>query len=67
MKNMFNHKLICICKDFLKTYKEWEIPTLFELDGLHNLQVFQKDGYNMGIIQNKYDSKIWTFVYRKKI
>lgn len=67
MKNIFEHKLLQICKDFLETHSDWSIPTTFELDGFNFLQAFQKDGYNMGIVQNKYDTKIWTFVYRKKI
>ncbi len=65
-KQFFNHSLIKICKDFLKDYENWNEPNKFELDGLNELQTFQKDGYNIGIIQNKYDAKIWTFVYRKK-
>lgn len=60
-------KLIQECKKFLEEYKEWNEPKIFELDGVNQLQTFQKDGYNIGIIQNNWDKKIWTFVHRKKI
>lgn len=67
MKILFERKLLQICKEFLETYTEWNEPKIFELDGVNSLQVFQKNGWRMGIVQNNYSKKYWTLVYRKEV
>lgn len=67
IEKVIPRKLIIECKKFLEEYTEWNEPKIFKLDGVNQLQAFQEGGYNVGIIQNNWDKKIWTFVHRKKI